>query len=97
MTQNLFLNPLKIQTAITISESLIKIVRSREWLLPKIRETICSCRGTRFITLQTSPLISQTNEMKYNNILWVFPRVIVGQIFLLRLPVTFVLSCFHFL
>jgi hypothetical protein len=86
MAQNLFLNPLKTQTAITISESPIKIVRSREWSLPKIRETICSCRGTRFKILQTNPLTSQTNEMKYSNILWIFPFVIFGQAFFAFAP-----------
>ena len=81
MAQNLFLNPLKIQIAITISESPINVVRSREWSLPNIRETICSCLGTRFRTLQTSPLINQTIEMKYNKILWMCPLAILGQIF----------------
>jgi hypothetical protein len=69
MAQNLFLNLVKIQIAITISESPIKIVRSREWLLAKILETICSCLGTRLRTLQKSPLTIQTKEMKYDNIL----------------------------
>ena len=58
------LNFVKIQIAITVSESPIKIVNNREWSFPKIVATICSCRGTRLSTLQKSPLANQTTAMK---------------------------------
>ena len=35
------LMPVKIQNAMEISEIPIKTVRSREWLSPKMRATIC--------------------------------------------------------
>ena len=64
------LMPFKIQTVISVSESPIKIVSSRECSLPKIFATISSCRGTRLSTLQKSPLATQTVAMKYVRILW---------------------------
>lgn len=60
MAFNFDLNLVKIQIAITISESPIKTVNGLEYSSPKILATICSCRGTRFSTLQTGPLASQT-------------------------------------
>ena len=57
---NFVLKALKIQTAIMISESPIRIVNSLEWSSPNILATICSCLGTRFRTLQKSPFAIQT-------------------------------------
>ena len=57
---NFVLKVLKIQTAIIISESPIKIVNSLEWSSPNILATICSCLGARFRTLQKSPFAIQT-------------------------------------
>jgi len=56
--------PLKIQMAITISESPIKSVSSLACSSPKILATICWCRGTMLSTLQKSPLINQTVAIK---------------------------------
>jgi len=61
---NFDLKRVKIQIAITVSASPIKNVSSREWSFPKILATICSCRGTRFSTLQKSPLANQTVAIK---------------------------------
>ncbi len=64
MALNLVLNLVKIQIAIIISDSPIKIVKTLEYWSPKILATICSCLGTRFSTLQNRPLISQTIAIK---------------------------------
>ena len=56
--------PLKIQTAIPISATPIRNVRDLACSLPKILVTISWCRGTRFRTLQISPLTIQTVAMK---------------------------------
>lgn len=63
------LNPLKIQIPITISESPIKMVSSLECVIPKILSAICSCRGTRFNTLQRSPFANQMSAMQTVRIL----------------------------
>lgn len=61
---SLGLIPLKIQTAIAISESPIALVKSSAWSLPKILATISWCRGTRFRSLQKSPFAIQIAAMK---------------------------------
>ena len=68
----LLLNPLIIQIAMNISESPIKIVDNRELSLPKILETICSCRGTKFKTLHKNPFANQTAAIRYVRILCLF-------------------------
>jgi hypothetical protein len=52
-----------IQINISISENPIVFVNMNEYSSPRILETIISCLGTKFKTLQYKPLISQTNEI----------------------------------
>ena len=60
---NLVLIPLRIQIAIAISETPIAFVKRPACWLPNIRATISWWRGTRFSTLQKSPLVIQTVAM----------------------------------
>lgn len=52
--------PLKIHMAINISDTPIALVISPANSSPKIPDTICSCLGTRFRTLQKSPFAIHT-------------------------------------
>lgn len=61
---NLVFSPLRIQIAIAISETPIAFVKRPAWSMPNILATISWCRGTRFSTLQKSPLAIQTVAMR---------------------------------
>lgn len=70
--------PARIHSAMTISEIPINKVSGLENSSPKICATICSCRGTRFKTLQTRPFINQTTAIEPLSILclvWVVKEV----------------------
>lgn len=55
--------PLRIQTAIKISNIPIVVVIKGESSSPSILPTICRWRGTRLSSLQYNPLISQTRAI----------------------------------
>ena len=57
------LNRLKIHMAIITSDSPMHTVSSLACSVPKIRDTISSCLGTRFNTLQHNPLMIQIMAM----------------------------------
>jgi hypothetical protein len=78
MAFNFDLNFVKTQIAIIISESPIKTVNNLEFSSPKMLATICSCLGTRFSTLQTSPFISQTVAIRRVRVLWRVCSLIAG-------------------
>ena len=69
------LNLDKIQIASTTSDNPIRTVKNLELSALKILATICSCRGTRFNTLQSNPLIIQTEAMNIVNISCLFLSV----------------------
>ena len=69
---NLDFNFETTQIAIIISETPMARVNGLEKSSPIIFPTICSCLGTRFKILQTSPLISQTAVIRMLNMEWSF-------------------------
>ena len=81
MALSLDLNLVKIHTAMTISASPINMVRVLEKSWPRMPATICSCRGTRFKTLQKNPLVNQTAAMKQVSMLF---RVAFSRSFLFQ-------------
>ena len=62
--------PLRIQTAMAISEKPIAFVNIVACSCPKITATISWCLGTRFRTLQTRPLMSQMEARRGVRSLW---------------------------
>jgi len=68
IAQNRDLILLKTQIPINTSQTPMAFVKKIACSLPKMRETICECLGTRFKILQKSPLIIQTEAIKEESI-----------------------------